>query len=131
MLLLTSASVLAACGGSSAGTGAAGTGAESDPVRSEVVVEGIAFEPETLTVSVGETVTWVNEDPVDHTVTAGRPGEQGVPGVSEGTKPKTTGMFDDALERRGSTFSFTFEKAGTYEYFCRVHVAMRGVITVE
>ena len=41
------------------------------------------------------------------------------------------GLFDDALERRGSTFSFTFDKAGTYEYFCRVHASMTGAITVE
>lgn len=96
-----------------------------------MVIEGIAFDPGTLAVEVGDTVTWVNEDPVDHTVTSGRPGEQGVPGVSEGTKPKTTGMFDDVLERRGSTTSFTFDEAGTYEYFCRVHAAMKGVITVR
>ena len=96
-----------------------------------MTIEGIAFEPGELTVGTGDTVVWTNEDDVDHTVTSGDAGDQGVPGVDEGTPPTPDGLFDDTLARAGSTSSFTFEEAGTYAYFCRVHASMRGVITVE
>ena len=101
------------------------------PRAPEVTVEGIAFRPGDLTVAAGDTVTWVNEDPVDHTITSGRPGKQGIPGVSDGTEPKLDGLFDEPLAREGSTFSFTFEEPGTFVYFCRVHAAMKATITVE
>jgi plastocyanin len=101
------------------------------PSQTEVTIEGIAFDPDELTVEVGDTVTWVNEDAVDHTVTSGEPGEQGIPGVEEGTAPKTDGLFDEPLKRAGSTASFTFERRGTFVYFCRIHAAMKAVITVE
>jgi plastocyanin len=124
--LIAAASLLAfgACGGDAR----EGTGSGRDEA---VTIEGIAFEPDELTIDRGDTVVWTNEDDVDHTVTSGEAGDQGVPGVDEGTPSKPDGLFDDALERAGSTSSFTFEEAGTYLYFCRVHAAMKGVITVE
>ena len=96
-----------------------------------MTIKGLEYLPGDVTVGVGETVTWINNDPVDHTVTSGKPGKQGVPGVSEGTDPKLDGLFDEPLEEEGSTTSFTFDEPGTYAYFCRVHAAMKGVITVE
>ena len=117
---------LGACSGSAGDT----TAAAGSP-RTEVTIEGIAFDPDELTVQVGETVTWVNKDEVDHTVTSGKPGEQGIPGVEKGTAPKTDGLFDEPLERVGSTSSFTFEERGTFLYFCRIHAAMTAVVTVE
>lgn len=107
------------------------TTAAAEAPRTEVKIEGIAFEPDELTVQVGDTVTWVNKDEVDHTVTSGEPGEQGIPGVEEGTEPKVDGLFDEPLKRAGSTFSFTFEESGTFVYFCRIHAAMKAVVTVE
>lgn len=95
------------------------------------MIEGLVFEPNSVTVDVGDSVTWINEDEVDHTVTSGRPGDQGVPGVDEATKPELDGNFDAPLERAGSTFSFTFEERGTFTYFCRVHAAMKAEVTVR
>ena len=103
----------------------------TDPPGVEITIEGIAYRPADVTVDAGDTVTWVNEDAVDHTITSGRPGKQGIPGVSDGTKPKLDGLFDEPLERKGSTFSFTFDERGTFVYFCRVHAAMKATITVE
>ena len=97
----------------------------------EVTIEGIAFEPDRLEVKAGERVRWVNKDEVDHTVTSGKPGRQGIPGVSEGTSPKLDGLFDSPLERVDSSFTYTFEKPGTYVYFCRIHAAMKAVVIVE
>ena len=97
----------------------------------EVVIEGLVFEPDSVTIDAGDTVTWTNKDAVDHTVTSGSPGDQGVPGVDEATEPELDGNFDEPLERAGSTFSFTFEERGTYSYFCRVHAAMKAVVIVR
>lgn len=123
--LVAVALLTAACGGDATENAGAEAG------RRAVTIEGIAFEPGELTVSVGDTVVWTNQDDVDHTVTSGEAGDQGVPGVDEGTPAKPDGFFDDALARAGSTSSFTFDEAGTYPYFCRVHASMKGVITVE
>ena len=126
--------VLGACGGGSGEATSAGSGeatSAGSQENSTVTVEGIAFLPRELTVEVGDTVEWVNKDEVDHTVTSGEAGEQGVPGVDEGTPPEPDGLFDDELKRAGSTSSFTFDEPGTFIYFCRVHASMTGVVTVE
>jgi plastocyanin len=93
-------------------------------------VDGLAFAPRELEVSAGTTVEWRNEDPVQHTVTSGTKGEQGVPGVSEGKPDRADGLFDDELAP-GAAFSFTFDKPGTYEYFCRIHGGMTGTVVVD
>jgi plastocyanin len=52
--------------------------------------------------------------------------------VSSGTVDAgVTGVFDSGLFMSGSTFEFTFEKAGKYDYFCMVHPWMTGVVIVE
>jgi len=83
----------------------------------EVQMVDVAFEPEEVTVTAGTTVTWINEDAVQHTVTAG-------------TRGDPTGMFDETVAGGGS-FSFTFEEPGTYEYFCGFHPGMSGVVIVQ
>lgn len=97
----------------------------------QVAIQGIAFTPQNLTIPAGTTVTWTNKDPVKHTVTSGKPGREPIPGVSKGTAPKLTGVFDHAMSPSGATFSFRFMKTGTYPYFCRIHTSLRGVITVR
>ena len=126
-LLIVAIAALSACSAAADSTKDAPGRSES----AEVVIEGLIFEPDSVTVDVGDTVTWINKDEVDHTVTSGKPGDQGVPGVDEATKPELDGNFDEPLERVGSTFSFTFEERGTYTYFCRVHAAMKAVVVVE
>lgn len=109
---IAAALLLAACGGDTATS-------EIDPPQSPVTVtvEQFQFGPEEVTISIGQSVEWVNNDRILHTVTAGTP-----------ESPRTT--FDGLLEDAGSTFSFTFDTPGTYEYFCARHPHMRGVITV-
>ena len=88
------------------------------PATAEVSIEGFLFEPESLTVEAGTTVTWTNQDRILHTVTAGTPEQPG-------------DRFDGDLDGAGSTFSVTFDEPGTYEYFCDRHNHMRGTITVD
>jgi plastocyanin len=77
------------------------------------------FIPSEVTVNVGETVTWSNNDSAAHTVTSGTP-----TGGPDGT-------FDSSLFMAGTTFSYTFDNAGEYNYFCMVHPWMTGKIQVN
>ena len=77
------------------------------------------FIPYEVSIAVGGDVIWSNVDSAAHTVTSGNPSDE--PG----------GVFDSNLFMAGTTFSHTFEEAGTYEYFCMVHPWMRGIIQVS
>ena len=77
------------------------------------------FIPADVTVSVGTTVTWSNDDTVAHTVTSGTP--SGGP----------DGVFDSGLFIAGAKFDHTFDEAGTYDYFCMVHPWMKGKVQVN
>ena len=98
----------------------------------QVEVVNIAYSPDPLEISPGTEVTWTNLDEgVRHTVTSGVPGDNGVPGVSAGKPAKVDGLFDGDLAAAGESFSFTFDKAGTYAYFCGVHPSMTGKVVVN
>lgn len=116
LLIATCALALAACGDSDDGgaTTPATTGGESSSGTVEVAMENIAYNPETVTVKVGQKITWTNEDGVQHDVES-TSGEQ----------------IDSELFGEGGTFSFTPTKAGTIEYVCTVHPGMDGTIVVE
>ena len=79
----------------------------------EVTIDNFSFSPTTLTVPTGTQVTWINRDDVPHTV------------VSTDNKFKSQALDTD------EEFSFTFESAGTYEYYCSVHPKMKGKIIVQ
>ncbi len=71
-----------------------------------------SFSPNPVEVNVGETVTWVNDDSGRHTVTS------------------KDGIFDSGMMGKGESFSFTFDKAGEYPYFCAPHPNMVGTVVV-
>jgi len=79
-----------------------------------VLAQGFTFNPQMLTVTVGTTVTWINKDGEDHTVTS-----------------DTAGLFDAVISANGGTFSYRFDKAGTYDYSCLFHSGMVGTILVK
>ena len=78
------------------------------------------FEPPTLNVPVGTTVTWKNSDSTLHTVTSGS-AESGTLGT----------IFDSSYVAAGKTFQHTFSSAGTFDYYCTLHPFMKGKIIVE
>src|SRR5713101_6903128 len=78
-----------------------------------VSIKNFAFSPVSLTVKVGTKVSWTNNDTVTHTVTADK------------------GAFNSGPLTPGSTFSFTFTKAGTYSYHCNIHPSMMATIVVQ
>ena len=85
---------------------------------SNVAIKLFQYQPGLIKVKAGTTVTWVNEDEIFHTVTAGEPEKKG-------------GGFNAPLDGRGKSFSFTFSQPGTYAYYCDRHEHMRGEIEVR
>ena len=85
----------------------------SVPAVHEVSLAGRAFSPATLEVAVGDTVTWINDDDTEHTVTA------------------NDGAFDSGALAEGATFSFTFDTAGEFDYRCLFHDSMQGTVVVR
>ncbi len=76
------------------------------------------WDPADITVDVGATVTWTNDDTAAHTVTSGS--------AADGPD----GNFDSSLFMSGAEFSHTFDTEGTYPYFCMVHPWMAGTVIV-
>jgi plastocyanin len=84
----------------------------------KVTIRLFQYQPGRIQVRPGTTVTWVNEDEILHTVTAGAAAKDG-------------GGFDGPLDGRGKSFSFTFSQPGTYTYHCDRHEHMRGEVEVR
>ena len=76
------------------------------------------FDPDPVNAKVGTQITWTNQDNINHTVTSG-------------TRDNSDETFDGFIKEKGKTFSFTFEKAGTYEYFCEIHPGMDAKVIVS
>jgi len=101
-------------------TGASGGSSVTISAGSSVPSNGKFFEPPTLTVSKGTTVTWTNADSTLHTVTSGSP-EAG----NSGTE------FDSSYLAAGKTFQHLFNTAGTFDYYCTLHPYMKGKVVVN
>lgn len=120
-ILTFGALALAGCGGSDSDSGDSGTTTSSTPAGDgssgsgevAVAMKDIAFDPSSVTVKVGQKITWTNEDSVQHDVES-----------TSGEK------IDSDLFGEGGTFSFTPTKAGMIDYVCTVHPGMDGSITV-
>ena len=87
-------------------------GAAAAPTATSVEIRHFKYGPETITVPVGATVTWTNEDDEPHTVTA-------------------TGVFASPGLDYDETFSHTFTKPGSYTYSCALHPRMTGTVVVR
>jgi len=101
---------------------AAAVSGESVGPRSQlgsvVMIQLFQYQPGLLEIKAGTTVTWVNQDEIQHTVTLGTPESR-------------NGAVSLPLSGKGATASFTFDCPGDYEYFCERHQSMRGQIRVQ
>lgn len=96
------------------GTAPAGNAMQPAGTKVDVAIKGFAFTPAEVKIKKGETVVWTNEDAAPHTATA------------------LDNSFDSKTINKGESFSFTFQNAGTFEYKCTFHPAMKtGKIIVE
>ncbi len=86
---------------------------ENTADEAQVKIDNFSFLPKSLTVKAGTTVTWTNRDDIPHTATS--------------TEKKFTSPILDTDQ----AFSFRFQEAGSYPYFCKIHPTMTGSIVVE
>lgn len=88
-------------------------GSNVKPSDIQVQVDNFSFGPETVTVPVNTTVTWINKDDIPHTVAS------------------TDGLFKSRALDTDDKYSHTFTKPGTYSYYCSIHPKMMGKIVVQ
>jgi len=79
-----------------------------------VNIQSFAFNPATLTVEAGTTVTWTNEDSTPHTIVSDSGSELNSPDLNQ-----------------GGVYTHTFNAAGTYAYHCGIHTYMKGTVIVQ
>ncbi|MDB5900411.1 MAG: blue (type 1) copper domain protein, partial [Ramlibacter sp.] len=77
-----------------------------------VTIDGMKFEPQTLTVKRGDKVVWRNKDIVPHTATS-------------------AGTFDSGQLAAGASWSWTAGKAGRIAYVCTYHPGMKATVVVQ
>src|SRR5437764_10615532 len=87
--------------------------APATAATTDAKISNFRFSPDPLTIPVGTTVQWTNDDGVTHTVTAG------------------DGSFDSGGVSPHTTFTHTFNQAGTIAYHCAIHTSMQGTIKVK
>ncbi len=78
-----------------------------------MTIQDFNFISQTITVPVGTTVTWTNNDQVEHTATS------------------DTGVFGSGLLGINGTFSYTFNEPGVFPYHCEPHPFMTAQVIVE
>jgi plastocyanin len=78
-----------------------------------VTIADFSFAPKTITVNVGDTVTWNNNGPTPHSAKA------------------NDGSFDTGILKKGQSASHTFNQAGTFSYFCQPHPFMKATVVVN
>ena len=81
--------------------------------KNNVTIQNFAYSPASLTVKVGDKVTWTNQDSIGHSATA------------------DDNSFDTGVLAQGQSGSETFSKAGTFTYHCSVHPNMKATIIVQ
>ena len=86
--------------------------ATSTASQNSVAIQNYAFNPSTLTIQKGATVTWKNYDSVQHTVTS------------------DSGAFSSPRLSTGDTYTYQFNNTGSFSYHCSIHTYMTGTIVV-
>jgi LPXTG-motif cell wall-anchored protein len=78
-----------------------------------VAIADFTFSPASITIDVGDTVTWNNNGPTPHSATA------------------NDGSFDTGILKKGQSGSHTFNQAGSFSYFCQPHPYMKATVVVQ
>lgn len=89
----------------------------NEPLSGDVAVEvkSSTYTPNRITVKKGTTVTWTNQDSIEHNIAP---------------DDVSSGFAGSELLGRGESYSFTFEETGTFNYHCTPHPFMTGVVEV-
>jgi plastocyanin len=104
LLLAALAATIAGCGG----------GTDPSAGAKTVRIADYLYDPETIAVPVGTTVTFTNRDSTPHTATS-----------------KQSGLFESGSIETGESGKVTLESRGTFAYYCLFHPFMKGTVVVE
>ena len=89
------------------------------------------YDPPSITVSVGDTITWINDDREGHTITSGQgTGRFGWMNPNQGFGEPDS-IFESGRFMPGELWSHTFEDAGIFQYFCTIHPWMADLVKVS
>jgi plastocyanin len=88
--------------------------AAAEPKVHTITIKDFKFLPATITVNVGDTIVWKNEDLAPHTATS-----------------KGKNAFDSGNLDSGASWSYVVKKKGTYSYYCAYHLNMKGKLVVR
>jgi plastocyanin len=135
-LALAGAGALVACGGGGSSGGApaggaatsgGGTASNSATVK---MTDANKFDPDTVTITKGGTVTWQNTSTTQHSVTCD---PSKAANKADAQLPSGAQPFDSGLLNASATFQQTFNTSGTYKYFCIPHesLGMLGTVIVQ
>lgn len=83
-------------------------------IKKDIEISGFAFNPSTITIPRGTSITWTNKDGAEHTIVS-----------DDGNE-----MSSDSIAQ-GETYAHTFSNPGTYSYHCGIHPSMKGKVIVE
>ena len=95
------------------GAGDGARAADAAPQAHTVLIEGMRYQPEGLTVAAGDTVVWINRDMVPHTATS------------------ASGRFDSSEIAPGKSWTHTVRDTGEFAYLCTYHPLMKAVLRVR
>ncbi|HEV2067110.1 MAG TPA: cupredoxin family copper-binding protein [Thermomicrobiales bacterium] len=109
----TTVTVTLMTAGAAAGTPAAASG-QGDAAAVEVDIQDFAYNPASVTIKAGQSVTWTNQDSAPHTATA-----------------RDRDVLQSGTLNQGESYTQTFDTAGSYEYFCEFHPNMEGTVIVQ
>jgi plastocyanin len=115
LIALLGVLTLSGCGNSDSPPASAAAADVGDPA---VTVRLFQFQPSSIEVAAGATVSWTNGDDILHTVTSGTPDAR-------------DGRFDGTMSGSGTSYTVTFSDPGIYAYFCSRHESMRGEVRVQ
>ena len=93
----------------------------------KVEITDKGFQPQQIEVMAGQSVIWMNNATKEHTVTA----RAAAAPEQDDEKDKSKAAFDSGPIKPGGSFSFKFEKPGTYPYACSIHKTMTGSVVVK
>jgi len=96
------------------------TQANDTVTNHQIIIRNFQFEPNNLVIKLGDTVTWTNQDSLNHIVASNpHPVHTDLPGFESGTL------------RPGDSYTYTFNKEGAWSYHCHLHSTMTGTVTVN
>ena len=90
-------------------------------IQAAAIMADKAFSPNPVSINVGDTITWINNDVETHTVTSGL----------NFSDPNLVKQFDSGFSGEKQTFSRKFKTPGQSNYFCELHPAMIGKVSVK